>query len=72
MFTLFFRDDPVRNLEDAKSCDTARFGRFFQGLLTRGVYAAPSAFEAAFIGLAHDEGAIEELVAAVEGALGEG
>ena len=72
MFSLYFREEPVRNLEDAKSCDVARFGRFFQGLLQRGVYAAPSAFEAAFLGLAHDDAAIEELVVAVEGALGEG
>ncbi len=72
MFCLYFRDAPVRNLADAKSCDVARFGRFFQGLLRRGVYAAPSAFEAAFLGLAHDDAVVDELIAAVGGALEEG
>lgn len=69
MFGIYFRDEPVRSLADAKACDTARFGRFFQGLLERGVYAAPSAFEAAFIGIRHDAGVIDELVAAIEGSL---
>jgi glutamate-1-semialdehyde 2,1-aminomutase len=70
MFCLYFSDAPVSSLEEAKACDTERFGRFFQGLLTRGVYAAPSAFEAAFIGTAHDDEVIDELVSAIEGALG--
>ena len=70
MFGVYFRDEPVRSLEDAKACDTARFGRVFQGLLERGVYAAPSAFEAAFLSLAHDDEALEEVGAAFEGALG--
>jgi glutamate-1-semialdehyde 2,1-aminomutase len=71
MFGLYFRDEPVRNLAEAKTCDVARFGRFFQGLLARGVYAAPSAFEAAFLGLSHDDAVVEELVEAFGGALAE-
>jgi glutamate-1-semialdehyde 2,1-aminomutase len=53
MFTIFFRPGPVRNYEDAKRSDTARFGRFFHELLQRGVYFPPSQFEAAFVSAAH-------------------
>jgi glutamate-1-semialdehyde 2,1-aminomutase len=53
MLTGFFTDGPVRNYADARRADTARYGRFFHGLLERGVYLAPSQFEAAFVSLAH-------------------
>jgi glutamate-1-semialdehyde 2,1-aminomutase len=42
MFTLFFTEKPVNNFEDAKSSDTALFGKFFNAMLKRGVYMAPS------------------------------
>jgi glutamate-1-semialdehyde 2,1-aminomutase len=64
MITGFFTDQPVRNYEDAKTSDTARFGRFFREMLDRGVYLAPSQFEAAFISTAHSEEDIERTVAA--------
>jgi len=69
MLGVYFRDEPVRSLEDARQCDTERFGRVFQGLLERGIWVAPSAFEAAFVGLAHDDAAIDETVEAWRGAL---
>ncbi|MCZ7557395.1 MAG: glutamate-1-semialdehyde 2,1-aminomutase [Bacteroidia bacterium] len=53
MFTLFFTDRPVRNWEDAKSCDTAKFGTYFSNMLDRGIYLAPSQFEAAFMSVMH-------------------
>jgi glutamate-1-semialdehyde 2,1-aminomutase len=53
MLTGFFTDAPVRSYADARRADTARYGRFFHGMLGRGVYLAPSQFEAAFVSLAH-------------------
>ncbi len=69
MMGVYFRDAPVRNLDDARTCDVARFGRVFHELLARGVYIAPSAYEAGFIGAAHDDAAIDETITAWEGAL---
>lgn len=53
MFCLFFHEGPIRNLIDAKKCRTEEFGKFFHGCLERGVFFAPSQFEAGFISLAH-------------------
>lgn len=53
MFCLFFTEKPVRNLDDAKTSDTARFKAFFHHMLDRGVYLAPSQFETGFLSLAH-------------------
>jgi glutamate-1-semialdehyde 2,1-aminomutase len=53
MSTVFFTDEPVRNYEEAKRSDTARFGRFFHHLLDNGIYFPPSQFEAAFVSAAH-------------------
>lgn len=64
MFTCFFTDQPVTDYASAKRCDTARFGRFFRAMLERGVYLAPSQFEAAFVSAAHTERDIEETIAA--------
>ena len=52
MFTLFFTDQPVNNFEDAKTSDTALFGRYFQAMLKRGIYLAPSQYEAMFLSTA--------------------
>ncbi len=49
MITFFFHPGPVRNYEEAKKADTALFAKFFKGLLHRGIYLAPSQFEALFI-----------------------
>ena len=63
MFGLFFTAGPVHNYEDAKKSDTAKFGRFHRGMLERGVYLAPSQFEAGFTSFAHIEEDIEQTLA---------
>ena len=69
MMAVYFRDEPVRSLADARTCDLDRFSRVFAGLLERGVYIAPSAYEAAFVSTAHDDDAIDETIAAWDGAM---
>jgi glutamate-1-semialdehyde 2,1-aminomutase len=65
MLTLFMRDAPVRNLADAQAADTDRYGALFRHLLERGVYVAPSQFEALFVSLAHGDEEIDRTVEAV-------
>ena len=55
MFTLFFTGGPVTAWESAKRSDTKRFGEFFHWMLERGIYLAPSQFEAAFVSAAHSD-----------------
>jgi glutamate-1-semialdehyde 2,1-aminomutase len=62
MFCAYFTQVPVYNLADAMTCDRERFARFFHGMLDRGVYLAPSQFEAGFISLAHSEEQIQQTV----------
>jgi glutamate-1-semialdehyde 2,1-aminomutase len=64
MFTFFFTPEPVTDWESAKKCDTDRFAKFFQFLLERGVYIAPSQFEAGFVSAAHSEEDIRATVKA--------
>jgi glutamate-1-semialdehyde 2,1-aminomutase len=64
MFTFFFAAGPVTDWDSAKVADTARFGRFFRAMLDRGVYLAPSQFEAAFLGAAHSDDDIDRTIAA--------
>jgi glutamate-1-semialdehyde 2,1-aminomutase len=64
MFTFFFSPEPVTDWESAKKCDTTRFGEFFHFMLERGIYLAPSQFEAAFLSTAHSEEDIRDTVAA--------
>ncbi len=64
MITGFFTDRPVRSYEDAKTSDTARFGTFFRAMLERGIYLAPSQFEAAFLSTAHSEADVDKTVMA--------
>ncbi|MCA2656796.1 glutamate-1-semialdehyde 2,1-aminomutase [Microcystis sp. M061S2] len=66
MFGMFFTGTPVHNYEDAKKADVAKFGRFHRGMLERGVYLAPSQFEAGFTSLAHTEADIERTLAAAK------
>lgn len=68
MFGLYFREGPVETFDDAKASDTARFNRFFHAMLERGVYLAPSAFEAGFVSSAHGEAEIAATVAAARAA----
>jgi glutamate-1-semialdehyde 2,1-aminomutase len=67
MLTLFMRDEPVRTFEDAQACDTARYGELFRHLLARGVYVAPSQFEAWFLSAAHGGAEIATTVEAAHG-----
>ncbi|MBI2859933.1 MAG: glutamate-1-semialdehyde 2,1-aminomutase [Chloroflexi bacterium] len=55
LLTLFFAGGPVIDFDSACRSDTALFARFFQGLLSAGIYWPPSQFEAAFISLAHSD-----------------
>jgi glutamate-1-semialdehyde 2,1-aminomutase len=64
MFTFFFTEGPVTDYESAKRSDTACFGRYFRAMLERGIYLAPSQFEAAFVSAAHTEEDIRKTVAA--------
>jgi glutamate-1-semialdehyde 2,1-aminomutase len=59
MLTVFFRERPARNYDDASASDLERFGAFFRHLLERGVYVAPSQFEAMFVSTAHGNAEIE-------------
>ena len=68
MFSVFFRDGAVRTYDDARDQDTAAFGRFFHAMLDAGVYLPPSAFESWFVSGAHDEAAVERVLAALPGA----
>jgi glutamate-1-semialdehyde 2,1-aminomutase len=65
MLTLFMTDGGVRNFDDARRCDTERYGGLFRHLLERGVYIAPSQFEAMFVSLAHGDDEIDRTVDAV-------
>jgi glutamate-1-semialdehyde 2,1-aminomutase len=71
MFGFFFRAEPVRSFADAKESDVALFRRFFHAALARGVYFAPSAFEAAFVSAAHGDAEISETLERVDAALAE-
>ena len=63
MFGLFFTEGPVRNYEDAKQSDLAKFSHFHRGMLERGIYLAPSQFEAGFTSVAHTEEDIDQTLA---------
>jgi glutamate-1-semialdehyde 2,1-aminomutase len=65
MATLFAHPGPVRNLDDARASSSERYGELFRGLLGRGIYVAPSQFEALFLSLAHADGEIDMTVGAV-------
>ncbi len=71
MFATFFTETPVRDWPTAKTSDTQRFARFFRAMLERGVYLAPSQFEAGFVSLAHDDAVIDATVEAAHEALQE-
>jgi glutamate-1-semialdehyde 2,1-aminomutase len=67
----FFADHPVRNFAEVQSTDIGRFKRFFAEMLKRGIYLAPSAYEAMFVSLAHSKSDIEQTVEAAEGSFHE-
>ncbi|MGH2498531.1 MAG: glutamate-1-semialdehyde 2,1-aminomutase, partial [Candidatus Limnocylindria bacterium] len=71
LLTLFFTDRPVRDEADARTSDRGRFAAFHRAMLARGVLLPPSQFECAFVSLAHEEAAIDEVAAAAADALEE-
>jgi glutamate-1-semialdehyde 2,1-aminomutase len=68
MFGLFFTDRQVETFADATACDVAGFRRFFHGMLKRGVYLAPSAYEAGFLSSAHGDAEIAHTLEAARDA----
>ncbi len=66
MFGFYLCDGPIRNFEEAKAADTVRFGKLHRAMLERGIYLAPSAFEAGFTSLAHSEDDIEATLKAFQ------
>jgi len=66
LLTVFFSNTAVIDYESASQVDTAFFGRFFQRLLSQGIYWPPSQFEAAFVSLAHSEQDIQTTIEVVE------
>ena len=71
MRTPFFVDAPVTDYTSARRSDTKLYARFFHAMLERGVYLAPSQFEAVFMSSAHTEREIEATVAAATAAFAE-
>lgn len=68
---LFFTDRAVTNFEDAKTCDLEKFTAFYNGMREKGVYLAPSQFEAIFVSAAHGEEQIDDTARAAEATLKE-
>jgi glutamate-1-semialdehyde 2,1-aminomutase len=69
MFCLFFTNQPVHRLDDARTSDLKHFARFFHALLGAGIYIAPSQFETGFISAAHTAQDLEQTARAVRQAL---
>jgi len=69
MFGVFFANAPVTSWESARRADTSRFAAFHNAMLERGVYLAPSQFEAGFLSTEHGEAEIDATVAAARDAL---
>ena len=69
MWGFFFHAGPVRNFDDAKKSDVELFKRFFHAALARGIYLAPSAFEAAFVSAAHGDGEVDETLQRLDDAM---
>ncbi len=67
--TVFFAPQPVNNYTDAKRSDTKLFARFFRDMLQRGIFLAPSQFEAAFVSASHTTADIERTISAAGGVL---
>jgi glutamate-1-semialdehyde 2,1-aminomutase len=71
MLTLFFTDRQVRNEDDAMTSDRERFAAFHGAMLRRGVMLPPAQLECLFVSLAHDEAAVDEVIAAADASLQE-
>ena len=71
MWGVYFTEGPVRNYADAKRTDTGLFARWHTAALARGVFLAPSAFEAGFVSAAHSEADIDFTIEQLDAALAE-
>ena len=64
LLTLFFSREPITDYTGAKKCDTKRFATFFRAMLDRGIFLAPSQFEALFVSSAHSDADIDRTIVA--------
>ncbi|MFM2400786.1 MAG: Glutamate-semialdehyde -aminomutase [Bacteroidota bacterium] len=64
MFTLFFTDREVCNFDDAKTSDTALFGKYFKGMLAKGIYLPPSQYESWFLSTALGDSEYDQIISA--------
>ena len=71
MLGFFFNDKEVKNFDDAKTSNLDRFSAFYNGLRQKGIYVAPSQFEALFVSIAHDTEHIDMTIQAAEEVLGQ-
>jgi glutamate-1-semialdehyde 2,1-aminomutase len=68
MFSVFFREGPVTNYEQARTQQVQSFSAFFQSMLSQGVHLPPSAFETWFVSASHDDAAVHRVLAALPAA----
>jgi len=68
MFSTFFTESEIKDWPTVKTCDTERFGMYFQKMLEAGIYLAPSQFEAGFMSTAHDQKIISKTIGAADSA----
>ncbi|MDB5985034.1 MAG: glutamate-semialdehyde--aminomutase, partial [Nevskia sp.] len=71
MFGIYFRATPPASYAEVMQCDVPAFNRFFHAMLDRGIYLAPSAYEAGFVSAAHGEREIAATIAAARAAFAE-
>ena len=71
MWGMYFAPGPVKTFAEAQAADTARFARWHRAALARGVFLAPSAFEAGFVSSAHTDADIDSTITQLDAALGE-
>ena len=72
MWGIFFSDSPIRSFEDAKATDQESFKKFHKACLEKGVFFAPSAFEAGFVSTEHTEDIIDETLQVVRSVVSTG
>ena len=66
LLTVFFTDEPVVDYDTARACDTGKFAEYWRHMLSGGIYAAPSQFEAMFVSYAHSDEDIERTIQAIK------
>ena len=71
MLGFFFNEKAVKNFDDAKTCNLDRFSAFYNGMRQKGIYVAPSQFEALFVSIAHETEHIDLTIQAAEEVLGQ-